>query len=90
VAPARHSRASMGLWGSEETAQRPARFLAAVEAIERWEASWHDVPTTKLLMPVDLIVRAAAATTSRAAGRHRGARRSPGRTRARSRTNRKQ
>ncbi len=79
---------AMGLWPPVETAQRPARYLAAVEAIERGDASWHDVPTTtKLLMPVDLIIRAAAATTSRAAGRHRAVRRhNPGRTRARSRT----
>ena len=73
----------MGLWRDAESGQRAAGFELLVRAIEAGEIRWCDIPTTqKMLMPVSLVIRAAAATTNRAAGRHRGARRNPGRTRS--------
>ena len=66
----------MGLWPPAESGQRVE--LPVVHAIEDGTASWHDVPTAqKMLMPIGLVIRCAAATTARA-GRHRGARRNPG------------
>ena len=84
------SGATVGPWPPAESGQRVAGFEPLVRAVEAGEISWHDIPTPqRMLMPIDLIIRCAAATTARAAGRHRGVRRSPGRTRARSTTNRK-